>query len=313
MSRLIGHKLLLSRELLYLATTGHIPDTPWEPPDPGGLQQQDQRHARLRPSADCSPGKLENPCPAPQIIKGSGARGEEDWKPRRKVSQSGGWEGRGSHEVATLQASKGEERTLHQQFSTHQLVEERKETRCPRTTVWKLAWKGHTWFVLVADWTWRALLPQDHKASCPRRARAGRGDCRAQPPAGSLGSHVVLRAGHNDIPGPTGHGSLSLEILSPRGAGLAKYSHGLVSWWTCHVGPTSPPRSSSCSPFGPGQRFLSDFLTSLPALQPAQYLLTSRCWVPGIQLCKERMNELKKKKVVIWVGQPWKALPYSVV
>lgn len=35
--------------------------------------------------------------PLPQIIKGSGAQGEGDWKPRRKVSQCRGQEGRGSH------------------------------------------------------------------------------------------------------------------------------------------------------------------------------------------------------------------------
>lgn len=62
--------------------------------------------------------------------------------------------------------------------------------------------EGHTWFVLVADWTWRGLLPQYHKTLRPRSAGAGRGDRHAQLPTGSLGSLTVLRAGHNDIPRP---------------------------------------------------------------------------------------------------------------
>lgn len=96
-SRFTGHKLLLPREPSYLAPTGRVPDTLWGPPDPGCLRQQDQRRARLSPTVDCCPQKLENPCPSPQRIKGSGAQGEEDWKPRRRVSQSEGQGGRGSH------------------------------------------------------------------------------------------------------------------------------------------------------------------------------------------------------------------------
>lgn len=220
MSRLIGHKLLLSRELLYLAPTGHIPDTPWEPPDPGGLQQQEQRHAGLRPSVDCSPGKLENPCPAPQIIKGSGARGEEDWKPRRKVSQSGGWEGRGSH-VKWPYCRPPRGKREHSISSFQHISLWRRERRHAVQGKQCGSWRGGPHVVCVSGrLDLEGFTPSGSQSllSQKSQSRLWRPPC-----TGSLGSHVVLGTGQNDIPGPAGHGSLSLEILSPRGAGLAKY------------------------------------------------------------------------------------------
>lgn len=205
------------------------------------------------------------------------------------MSQSGGWEGRGSH-VKWPHCRPPRGKREHSISSFQHISLWRGERRHAVQGKQCGSWRGGPHVVCVSGrLDLEGFTPSGSQSllSQKSQSRPWRPPC-----AGSLGSHVVLGTAHNDIPGPAGHGSLSLETLSPRGAGLAKYQHGLASWRTCHVGPTSPPRSSSCSPFGPGQRFLS--LTSLSVCLPSglpQDLLTGRCWDPGIQPCKERMNE----------------------
>ena len=139
-----GHKLLRSREPSHLAPTGFeagtgsIPDALWGPPGPGCLQQQDQRQAGQSPTV--SPGKPDRPRLSPQIIKGSSAGGVAAGEPRRQVSQFRGWEGRGSH--VKLPHHQGNERTLHQRFSSPQPAVEGEETGCPRQIAGKLAWRS---------------------------------------------------------------------------------------------------------------------------------------------------------------------------
>ena len=63
----------------------------------------------------------------------------------------------------------------------------------------------HTWFALAAGWTWRGFLPHCDKGPASQKGKSRQcrragvtivGSCRL------AGSHVVLRAGHDSIPGP---------------------------------------------------------------------------------------------------------------
>lgn len=89
-------------------------------------------------------------------MKGSGAESEEDWKPRRKVSQSRGREGRGSHVKQPHHRGTGEH-----SISSFQ------DAACgggrgdglSKENIVEAGVEVHTWFVLAADWTWRGALP----------------------------------------------------------------------------------------------------------------------------------------------------------
>ena len=129
-------------------------------------------------------------------MKGSGAESEEDWKPRRKVSQSREWEGRGSHIKQPHHKGTGE----HSISSFQDAACGGGRGNGPsKENIVEAGVEVHTWFVLAADWTWRGALPHWDKGPVSQESQ-GRQCARAQVTVtGSCrlaGSHVVLGAGH---------------------------------------------------------------------------------------------------------------------
>lgn len=146
------------------------------PPAPGCLQQQDQRRAWQSPTVDVILGQLGSLCPSPPDNtrkRRGGCGGLETQEENESVWRVG--REREPRQVATSHGSEENERTLHQQFSRHQLVVEGKEAGCPRKTAW--SWRGGPHVVRVSgglDLDGGLYSLSMTKAPRPRQARAGR-------------------------------------------------------------------------------------------------------------------------------------------
>lgn len=129
-------------------------------------------------------------------MKGSSADSEEDWKPRRKVSQPGGWEGRGSHVKRPHHKGTGEH--SHQQFSGRSLWW-RERRQAVQGKHHEAGVEAHTWFVLAAAWTWKGALPHCDKGPVSQQSQRrqwGRARVTVMGSCRLAGSHVLLGAGH---------------------------------------------------------------------------------------------------------------------
>lgn len=112
--------------------------------------------------------------------------------------------------------------------------------------------EGHTWFVLMADWPWRAFLPRHHKASQPRRAEGGHGDRPVQLLAGRepRGPHSRTQPAWTRVPWLVVFGD------SVPSSSWSRCKHALASRWT--RGACLPSHWSTSA----------DFRTGLAALWP---------------------------------------------
>lgn len=99
-----------------------------------------------------------------------------------------------------------------------------------------------TWFMSGAEWTCRGFLLS---MTSPLSGRAGAGggeELACMCGCWLVGSHMVLQAGHNNVLGPAlQYVDSCFRNSVPLMSWSVQMSACLVSWWTCHKGPASPP------------------------------------------------------------------------